>query len=87
MYIGETNRNVKTRWDEHEDVRKNSEPAKHLLNDTNGNHSFQWRIICNAPSNFRQRRNLEANYISMNNPNLNNQSDSKVLILFRNGIT
>ena len=29
-YIGETGRNVTVRWDEHSDIGKNSEPAKHL---------------------------------------------------------
>ena len=39
-YIGKTVRNVKTRWDEHQDVRKTSEPAKHLSE--NPNHMFEW---------------------------------------------
>ena len=29
-YIGETKRNVETRWNEHENPNKDSEPAKHL---------------------------------------------------------
>ena len=30
-YIGETKRNVITRWSEHENPNKDSEPAKHLF--------------------------------------------------------
>ena len=29
-YIGESKRNVKTRWEEHLDINKISEPSKHL---------------------------------------------------------
>ena len=29
-YVGETVRNCKTRWNEHNDVNQNSEPAKYL---------------------------------------------------------
>ena len=45
-YVGETLRNVETRWKEHEDVKKNSEPAKHLLD--NPKHSFKWRVLLPA---------------------------------------
>ena len=30
-YIGETKRNVITRWNEHENINKNSEPVKRLF--------------------------------------------------------
>ena len=33
-YVGETVRNVVTRWKEHEDIRQNSEVAKHLIHYT-----------------------------------------------------
>ena len=37
-YIGETDRNSITRWNEQDDTRKSSEPAKHLKN--NAGHQF-----------------------------------------------
>ena len=67
-YIVETNRNTHTRWTEHEDIRKDLVPVKHLKQ--NENRSFQWRILSYAPKNFRQRKNLEATYIALNKPNL-----------------
>ena len=33
-YIGETVRNVEIRWQEHEDIQKDSKPAKHLKNNS-----------------------------------------------------
>jgi len=84
-YIGETVRNVALRWKEHEDIRKDSEPAKHLKN--NPEHSFKWNIILTASKNNRQRKNLEASIIAVEGPSLNNQMDNKSLLLFRNGVT
>ena len=40
-----------------------------------------------APKIDRTRENLEAFYIALIRPNLNEQCDSNVLTLFRNGIT
>ena len=84
-YIGETIRNAQTRFNEHEDIRKTSEPAKHLKNNTT--HTFTWSVISRAPENFQKRKILEAYYIQVLNPSLNEQLDSDVLTLFRNGIT
>ena len=84
-YVGETERNAKTRWNEHDDIRKDSEPAKHLLH--NIGHSFHWSIIFKAPSNYKERKNLEASFIAVMRPTLNEQVKSRTLILFRNGIT
>ena len=47
-YIGETKRNVEIRWMEHNTPSDKSNPAKHL-ND-NIDHSFTWKVICNAPN-------------------------------------
>ena len=84
-YIGETGRNVITRWTEHENVKLNSDPAKHLRNFRN--HKFTWRIISNAPEKTNLRKNIEASIIAIKKPSLNDQLDSNRLILFRNGVT
>ena len=84
-YIGETIRNVKTRWEEHENIKKDSEPAKHLK--TNPRHYFDWKTLLPASKNYRHRKNLEASFIATKRPSLNNQLDTKMLLLFRNGIT
>ena len=84
-YIGETKRNTEVRWNEHNDHRGKSEPAKHLYN--NPSHKFSWRVILSASKNARVRRNLEASVVALKMPDLNNQVDSKKLTLFRYGVT
>ena len=76
--LTETVRNVKTRWDEHQNVRKTSEPAKHFSE--NPDHIFEWKCLLNASSNSRQRKNFEASFIAILGPSLNNQIDTKKLI-------
>ena len=80
-YVGETKRNV----EEHNHLSGKSEPSKHLYQ--NINHVFTWSVICSAPKTDRTRKNLEVFYIALVRPNLNEQCDSTVLTLFRNGIT
>ena len=46
-YIGETIQNVGIGWNEHDDIRKESEPAKHLME--NLNHKFKWETLLQAP--------------------------------------
>ena len=48
-YIGETIRNCKIRWDEHNDVNTNSEHAKHLAK--NIENEFSWYVLTRAPEN------------------------------------
>lgn len=84
-YVGETIRNVSLRWREHNDLRKDSEPAKHLKN--NPDHTFNWRTIIHASKHGRERKNLEASIIAIKGPSLNNQLETKKLLLFRNGVT
>ena len=84
-YIGETSRNVAIRLDEHEDVKKDSEPAKHLYEFPD--HKFTWKIITSASKKYRKRKNLEAIFIGIHEPKLNNQLETKKLQLFRLGIT
>ena len=57
-YIGETERCEHLRISEHEDTKKNSEPTKH--HKANGNHSFTWNILANAPRDQSKRSILEA---------------------------
>ena len=85
-YIGETVRNAQLRWNEHENgTDKNSECAKHL--NENDNHEFKWSILSLAPKMSFKRKILEAYFIKTLNPILNNQLNSDILTLFRNGIT
>ena len=84
-YIGETKRNVHTRWNEHNNPNQSSEPARHIKE--NIEHEFNWSILMPAPTNIRCRKNLEASLIALKKPSLNEQIDSKKLNLFRNGVT
>ena len=56
-----TIRNVLTRWNDHKDIRKESEPEKDLRD--NIDHKFQLRKIMSAHNNSKQRKNLEASFI------------------------
>ena len=84
-YIGETPRNARIRWPEHESEKGNSEPAKHLHDYPS--HSFTWSILERAPSNCRKRRILEAYHIKTKRPTLDDRLNIKSLSLFRFGIT
>ena len=68
-YIGETKHNAEVRRNEHHNPTESSEPSKHLLN--NINHYFTSAIISNAPKNAKTGKNLEASYIALWKPNLN----------------
>ena len=50
-------------------------------------HLFDWPILCNASSNNQIRKNLEALFIGIIKPSLNEQTNFSCLTLFRNGIT
>ena len=84
-YIGETKRNVETRWNEHENPNKDSEPAKHLRKFRD--HKFDSKILLTAPINANLRKILESSMIALKQPSLNGQLDFDKLILFRNGVT
>ena len=77
-YIGETKRNAEVRWNEHNNPTKSSEPSKHLR--SNINHYFTWAVISNAPKNAKTRKNLEASYIALWKPDLNEQKDFERLV-------
>lgn len=85
IYIGETKRNVSVRWGEHNSSDEKSQPSKHLVR--NPQHQFVWSILSKAPIDWRKRKILEAYYISLEKPSINDQKDIHSLILFRNGIT
>ena len=80
--IGETVRNVEIRWQEYEDTQK--EPAKHLKN--NPTHSFTEKVLLPASSIRRITENIEASMTALKRPSLNEQVESKKLLLFRNGV-
>ena len=84
-YIGETKRNVKIRWMEHNTPSDKSNPAKHLRD--NIDHSFTWIVICNASNRKLACRLLEAYFTATMKPSLNDKLDSHLLHFFRNGIT
>ena len=48
---------------------------------------FSWKILFAAPENKRIHKILEASEIALKRPSLNEQIESKKLLLFRNGVT
>ena len=84
-YIGESVRNIVLIWAEHEDPNKQSEPAKHLKYFPD--HQFEWKVLTRAPENTRKRKILEVFLIESINLSLNEQLDTELSDLFRNGVT
>ena len=84
-YVGKIKRNAKVRWNEHNNPTKSSEPSKHLR--SNISQCFTWAVMSNAPKNPKTRKNLEASYIALWKPDLNEQKDFERLASFTNGIT
>ena len=86
-FIGKTVLNVRLRWNEHENgIDKNSECCKHL--NENDNHELKWPILSLALKvSFKRKEILEAYFIKTLNPIFNNQFNSDILTLFRNGVT
>ena len=74
-YISETKQNVINHWNEHENPNKDSEPAKHLFQ--HHDHVFQWKVLMSAPMNHHKVKNLEAFFIAVKHPTLNEQKDSR----------
>ena len=76
--------NVMRKLDGMNIIIQSSEPSKH--HQSNINHYFTWAVISNAPKNTKTRKNLEASYIALWKPDLNEQKDFERLVLFRNGV-
>ena len=66
--------------EEHSDVKKISEPWRHLK--SNPTHAFTWKVLMPVPINDRVKKNLEASFIALSRQSLNEQIDSKKLLLF-----
>ena len=68
-YIGETIKNVETKWNEHNMLSKKSNRSKNL--NSNITHHFSWSVICNAPVKKLTCKILEAYFIALLKPTLN----------------
>ena len=78
-------RNCEVGWDGHSYALKKSNPLKHIKD--NLDHVFNWSVLANAPKNMFQRKVLEAYYIALEKPTLNEQLELDRSNLFRNGVT
>ena len=78
-YTGKTNRNFETRWNEHENQNKDSEPVKHLR-DFLG-HKFDWKRLHTLPTSAKFHKILESSVIALKSYNFDQ------LILFINCVT
>ena len=83
-YVSETKRNVETWWEEHSNINKISEPSRHLK--SNPIHAFTWKVLMTAPISDRVRKNLDTSFVALSRPSVNEQIDSKKLIIFLNGV-
>ena len=57
-YIGETVKNVESRWQGHKDIQEDSEPVKHLK--SNLTYSFTWKVFLPASLIRRIRQHMKA---------------------------
>ena len=73
-YIEETIRNVEIRWKEHNIPSDKSNPSKHI--NSHIDYIFTWSIIFNAPIKKFKRKIIEACFIAVMKPTLNDQLDS-----------
>ena len=81
-YIGETARNLEVRVNEHSDINKQLELAKHLKK--HPKHKFTWDILTSAHS-WTKRKIKEAFHIARFKPVLNKQVQSFHLTLYPMG--
>ena len=78
-YNGETVRNAKIQWNEHEDKNSKSEPSKHLKE--NPTQRFTWNIISKAPEYFWKHRVLKTYFVKTICPTFNEQLENGILTL------
>ena len=62
-----------------------SNPSKQI--NSHLDHIFTRSIICNAPTNKFKQKIMEAYFIAIIKQTINDQLDSDLLHLFRNGVT
>ena len=84
-YIRETKRNSEVRFSKHEDPAGKSETVKHLIE--NAYYKFTCEVISTALSHYRRRKILEAFFITMRKPELNDHFEHHSMSLFRYDIT
>ena len=84
-YIGETIRNVETRWNEHTMPSNKSNPSKQL--NSNITHHFSWSFICNVSVKKLTQKILKAYFIALLKLTPNDQAKSYLLHLLKNEIT
>ena len=77
-YIAGAKRNVEIQEEEHLGINKISESSRHLRHlKSNPTHEFSLNVLVAAPNNDLLRKNLEASFIALSRPYLNEQIDSK----------
>ena len=75
-------------WGEHNNPTKLLNSSKHIKD--NVDHTLHWLVLARAPTNMFQQKVLEAYYIVLEEPTLNDQLEPDRLKLFgnvRNGVT
>ena len=68
-YIRKTKRNSEVHCKEHEILAGKPESAKHFIENTS--HQFTWKVLSIASSHFCRRKILEAFFIVLRRPALN----------------
>ena len=84
-YIGVTQRNSEVCWKEYEDLAGKSEPGKHLIE--NVYHQSTWKVLSVALAYFHSRKILEAFFIALTKPAINDKLRYHSLSLFHHCIT
>ena len=64
---------------------KKKNPSKSIKD--NLDHTFDWSVLAIAPKNLFQRKVLEAYYIVLEKPTLNEQLEPDRLNIFGNGLS